>query len=113
MAIHKIKEHEEFELSITADSVESTDERFTMKNLSLGDNYVPINAYFKRADGTVIERSLRGNENKISNKTMPRIACQVFEEQLLTLSDKDKKKFPVCQYKPKLKMIYGIYSNED
>lgn len=33
------KKQEKFELSITAESVESTDERFTMDNLSLGDNY--------------------------------------------------------------------------
>ncbi len=32
------KQQEKFELSITAESVESTDERFTMDNLSLGDN---------------------------------------------------------------------------
>ena len=33
------KEQEKFELSITADKVESTDERFTINDLALGDNY--------------------------------------------------------------------------
>ena len=41
------KQQEKFELSITAESVESTDERFTMDNLSLGDNYKPLDACFK------------------------------------------------------------------
>lgn len=35
----EMKQQEKFELSITADRVESTDERFTTDNLSLGDNY--------------------------------------------------------------------------
>ena len=35
---------EKYELLITADSVQSTDERFTMDNLSLGDNYKPLDA---------------------------------------------------------------------
>lgn len=30
---------EKFQLSITADAIQSTDERFTMDNLSLGDGY--------------------------------------------------------------------------
>ena len=50
------KQQEKFELSITAESVESTDERFTMDNLSLGDNYKPLDACFKRANGDVIKR---------------------------------------------------------
>ena len=51
------KQQEKFELSITAESVESTDERFTMDNLSLGDNYKPLDACFKRANGDVIKRA--------------------------------------------------------
>ena len=34
---------EKYEITITADSVVSTDERFSMDNLGLGDNYKPIN----------------------------------------------------------------------
>ena len=45
------KPQEKFELSITAESVESTDERFTMEDLNLGDNYKPLNAYFEKANG--------------------------------------------------------------
>lgn len=51
------KQQEKFELTITAESVVSTDERFTMDNLSLGDNYKPLDAYFKKATGEVIKRS--------------------------------------------------------
>ena len=39
---------EKFELTISAESVASTDERFTMDNLSLGDNYKPLNAFLGR-----------------------------------------------------------------
>ena len=84
------KQQEKFELSITAENVESTDERFTMDNLSLGDNYKPLDTYFKRANGDVIKRAYSKGERRNSNQTMPRSACQVFEKQLAALSVEDK-----------------------
>lgn len=101
------KQQEKFELSITAESVESTDERFTMDNLNLGDNYKPLNAYFKRANGDIIKRAYSKGERRNSNQTMPRIACQVFEKQLAALSVEDKESFPVCKYGPNSDMIKG------
>ena len=79
------KRQEKFELFITAESVESTDERFTMDNLWLGDNYKPLDACFKRANGDVIKRAYSKGERRNSNQTLPRIACQVFEKQLAAL----------------------------
>ena len=38
---------EKFTLIITANEVISSDERFTMDNLGLGDNYKPLDTYFK------------------------------------------------------------------
>lgn len=107
------KEQEKFELSITADKVESTDERFTMDDLGLGNNYKPLDVYFKRADGVVIRRIYNKGERKNSNQTMPRIAFQIFEKKITALSVEDKENFPVCQYRPDSSMIYGIYSSVD
>ena len=107
------KQQEKFKLCITADRIESTDERFTMDNLSLGDNYRPLDAYFEKADGTIIKRSYAKGENRISNMTMPRIACQIFEKQLSTMSVEDKESFPVCKYGPDRDVIRGIYSSVD
>ena len=107
------KSQEKFQLSITADSVSSTDERFTMDNLSLGDNYKPLDAYFKKADGTVVKRSYSKGERRNTNQTMPRIACQIFEKQISALSVEDKESFPVCKYNPNSDMIRGIYSSVD
>lgn len=107
------KQQEKFQLSVTAASVESTDERFTMDNLSLGDNYKPLDAYFKKADGTVIKRSYSKGERRNTNQTMPRIACQVFEKQISALSVEDKENFPVCKYNPNSELICGIYSSVD
>lgn len=42
------QQQEKFKLTITADQVTSTDERFTMDNLHLGDNYRPLEAFFKK-----------------------------------------------------------------
>ena len=107
------KQQEKFQLSVTADSVESTDERFTMDNLSLGDNYKPLDAYFTKADGTVVKRSYSKGERRNTNQTMPRIACQIFEKQISALSVEDKESFPVCKYNPNSDMICGIYSSVD
>lgn len=53
MAAEKSKQ-EEFTLEITSENVVSTDKRFTMDDLDLGDNYKPLDAYMERKDGTVI-----------------------------------------------------------
>lgn len=107
------KQQEKFELTITAESVESTDERFTKDNLSLGDNYKPLDAYFQRANGDIIRRAYNKGERRNTNQTLPRIACQVFEKRLATLSVEDKENFPVCKYNPDSDVIRGIYTSVD
>ena len=107
------KQQEKYVLFISAESVESTDERFTMDNISLGDNYKPLDAYFKKANGDVIKRSYSKGERRNSNQTMPRIACQLFEKQISGLSVEEKESFPICKYNPNSEMICGIYSSVD
>ncbi len=103
------KSQEKFELSVTSDSVVSTDERFTMDKVWLGDNYKPLNVYFKKANGEVIKRSYNKGERRNSNQTMPRIAFQLFEKQIAGLSVEEKEAFPICKYGPDSDMICGIY----
>lgn len=102
---------QKYELIITADSVDSTDERFTMDNLSLGDNYKPLGAYFRKSNGEEIKRTYSKGERRNSNQTLPRIACQIFEEQIAGMSVEDKESFPVCKYNPSSEMICGIYAS--
>ena len=106
----KVKQ-EKIEMTITADGVTSTDERFTMDNLSLGDNYKPLNAYLQKSDGEVIKRTYSKGERRNSNQTMPRIACQVFEKQIASLSVEGRERFPVCKYNPSSETICGIYTS--
>ena len=103
---------EKFVLTITANAVHSTDSRFTMDNLVLGDGYKPLATYFQAANGKKEERKRRKNENKISNRTLPSLACQIFEKQLDALSAEEKENFPICQYTPNEGMIRRIYSSE-
>ena len=102
---------EKFELVISSESVTSTDERFTMDNLSLGDNYKPLGAFFKKANGEEIKRTYSKGERRNSNQTLPRIACQVFEKQLAAMSIESKESFPICKYNPSSEMICGIYAS--
>jgi 5-methylcytosine-specific restriction protein B len=76
------KQQEKFELSITAESVQSTDERFTMDNLNLGDNYKPLDAYFKRANGDVIKRAYKAKE-EIPIKPCPALPVRCSRSSLL------------------------------
>ena len=75
---------------ITADSVQSTDERCTMDNLSLGDNYKPLDAYFRKENGDIIKRSYSNGERRNTDQTLPRIAFQLFEKQMSAISVEDK-----------------------
>jgi 5-methylcytosine-specific restriction protein B len=100
---------EKYELIITANEVTSTDDRFTMDNLDLGDIYKPLDAYFKNASGAVIRRIYNKGERRNSNQTMPRLACQVFEQLIAALPAEEKKNFPVCQYTPNSEVIRGIF----
>lgn len=105
------KQQKKFELTITAADIKSTDERFTMNNLRLGNNYKPLDASFIRANGNVIKRSYNKGERRNSNQTMPRIAFQVFEKQLAAMSVEDKESFPICQYDSDSNMIRGIFAS--
>ena len=105
------KKQEKYELTITAESVTSTDDRFTMDNLSLGDKYKPLGAVFRKANGDEIKRRYSKGERRNSNQTLPRLACQVFEKQLAALSVESKESFPICKYKPSSEMICGIFAS--
>ncbi|MCQ4950001.1 AAA family ATPase [Bittarella massiliensis (ex Durand et al. 2017)] len=102
---------ERYELTITADTVISTDERFAMGNLGLGDNYKPLDAYFQRADGDIVRRNYGKGERRNCNQTMPRIACQVFESQIAALSAEERENFPVCQYTADGGIYRGVFSS--
>ena len=108
-----MKQQEKFELLITAETVFSTDERFTMDDLGLGNGYKPLDVYFKQANGNVVKRTYGKGEKKNSNQTLPRLACQIFEKGLASLSDEKKIDFPVCKYKPGRELIKGIYASKE
>lgn len=103
------KKQEKFELIITANEVTSTDDQFTMDNLGLGDNYKPLDTYFKNDSGAVVRRKYNKGERRNSNQTMPRLACQIFEQLITALPVEEKENFPICQYTPTSEVIRGIY----
>lgn len=100
---------EKFVLTITADNTVSTDERFDINNLSLGDNYKTLDVKFEKSNGDIITRKYNKGERKNSNQTMPRLALQIFEQQIINLSEEEKETFPICRYTPDSDLRYGIY----
>lgn len=102
-----------YELRITADEIKSTDPTFTMKNLSLGDNYQPKDAYFRTAEGEITRRNYGKNERKISNQTLPRLAIQMFEQSIVSLPESERATFPVCRYHSGDEIIRGIFPDVD
>lgn len=107
------KQQQKYELTITAETVMSTDARFSLDNLGLGDNYMPLDTYFQKASGETIKRNYGKGERKSSNRILPRLACQIFEKQLAGLSIEARANFPICKYNPESDMICGIYSSVD
>lgn len=104
---------EKYTLTITADSVTSTDERFSMNNLGAGDNYKPLDVHMEKANWEVVKRSYAKGERRYSNQTMARIAFQVFEHEIASLSVEQKEAFPICKYNPSSDTICGIFPNVD
>ena len=102
---------EKYELTITADSITSTDSRFTMNDLGLGDNYKPLDVHFVKADGEEVRRKKNKGERSISNQTLPRLAFQVYEQNISVMSVEERETFPVCQYKPSNELISGIFNS--
>lgn len=107
----KINPLGDFQLTITKDSIVSTDARFTMDDLTLGDYYMPTWTYFERHDGSVIYRKRSVGEKILTGQTMPRTVFQVFENQIEGLSLTERREFPICRYKPNKETIKGIFSS--
>lgn len=103
------KQQVKYELTITADSVTSTDERFSLDDLTMGDNYKPLDTYYQKGEADPIRRQYAKGERKNTNQTLPRLACQLFEKQLVSMSDVDRQNFPICQYSPNKEIIRGIF----
>lgn len=89
----------EYKLTITAGNITSTDPRFTIEDLGLGDNYETLDVYFRSVDGTVQKRQPSYRERAISNQTLPRLVFQIFEKQLEALPPEEKQNFPICRYR--------------
>ena len=104
---------EKYILTITSESVSSTDERFSIDKLEEGDNYKFLDVHMEKANGEVIKRNYAKGERRHSNQTMAKIAFQVFEHEISSLSVEQKESFPVCKYNPGSETIYGIYSSVD
>ena len=88
---------EKLEITITADSITSTDDSFTMDNISAGDIFKPLDAFFVAADGTVIKRAYGKGEKRNSNQTLPRIAFQIYEKQIAALPIEEKEAAVVAE----------------
>ena len=52
-------------------------------------------------------------ERKNSNQTLPRLAFQIYEKEIVNLSEEEKEMFPVCKYNPNSELIHGIFSSVD
>ena len=99
-------------LGAVDDKVNSTDERFSLTNLGDGDNYKPLDAYFKSED-KVIQRIYKKGERNNSNQTLPKLVRQILKKQIMSLSSWDKEHFSTCKYMPDNKIICEIFSTID
>ena len=108
----KIHPKNVYVLTITNKSVISTDPSFSIDSLGVGDYYDAKGAYFVSASGDIVYRKRAHRETRVSNMTMPRIACQIYEKNILSLTENERLNFPTCKYNPKGATIKGIFKSE-
>ena len=101
---------EKFELTITADSITSTCDEFTENNLADGWRFRPVDVYFDGVAGKREGKEVEKN-GTISNKTLSRLACNLYEEKLDALSGEERQEFPIYQPNPEAKILRGIYKD--
>ena len=100
---------EQFTLTITAENIVSTDPRFTMDDLKMGDQYKPLRVWFENAQGEKIERAREPRERHISNMTLPYLAFQLYEQQIKQLSLNERLQFPIGKESPDAIEYKGIF----
>lgn len=100
---------EQFTLTITAENIVSTDPRFTMDDLKMGDQYKPLRVWFENAQGEKIERARERRERHISNMTLPYLAFQLYEQQIKQLSLDERLQFPIGKESPDATEYRGIF----
>lgn len=111
MAIEYTDEQEHYTLTITADSVTSTDESFSKDNLDSVESYKPKDVYFKKVSGDVTRYSPKENEKGTSSRTMPRLALQLFGSQIANLPETDREQFPIYKLNQNEETICGIFTS--
>ncbi len=104
---------EEFTLTITAERIDSTDPRFDASDLKSGDDYKPLKVWFERADGTKITRQREPHERHISNKTLPYLAFQLYEKEILDLAVSERREFPVHKESSSATEYKGIFTSKN
>lgn len=105
----KIEQFEEYQLTITANQISSTDKSFDINDLNLGNDYKSLSTYFINNKKEKITRIYNKGERRISNQTLPRLTFQIFEQEIKNLSPEEKANFPICQYTPTSRFFRGIY----
>ena len=68
---------------------------------------------FENSNGDIITRNYNKGERKNSNQTLPRLAFQIYEKEIVNLSAEEKEMFPVCKYNSNSELIHGIFSSVD
>ena len=109
---YTVRRKETFTLTVTKATITSTDTAFTMDNITLGDNYEPIAVCFKDSTGVETKRNHAKGEKEITGQTLPRLAFQIYENDIANLTAEERAAFPICKYGPKKNLISGIYTNE-
>ncbi len=104
------KNYIKYELIITSKKITSSDENFNMDNLSISQ-YKILDVYFQNKKGETIRRKYNKGEKINSNRTLPRISFQIYENQIKNLTHEEKENFPICKYTSEGKVVRGIFSS--
>lgn len=88
------KSDDEFQIVITAESIKSTDDEFSEFGYSSESQYRLSDVFFQKANGAKEHRNHAFDEGKMNYRTLPRLVFQIFEDQIMSLSESERREFP-------------------
>lgn len=101
----------QFELTITTETITSTEKDFTEDQLVVGKGYKGVDAYFENLKGKKIKCILKGKQHEESGQKLARLVFQLFGDQIEKLTSEERENFPIRKIKGGI--ITGIYLSEE
>ena len=102
-----------FSLSISAKGIYPKDKSYLLRDAAWSDHYRILDVYPKKCLWKPMSHILIETGRKINKYTLPYLVCKRFEQELKSLSEKERYAFPIYQLTDDSPIFRGIYPNKE